>query len=76
MERDKPKMLSDLDVKTLELVRDHLEPMCPPATVKHSSDLSTDATRHCLLWTAARRSVIDDFNNAIARQLNNKRATT
>lgn len=71
---EKVKRLSDLDVKTLELVRDHLESMCEPAILKHATDLATDGARHSLIWKAARRSVIEDFNNAIALNLNNKRA--
>lgn len=73
-ESSRPKMLSDLDVKVLETVRDHLEPMCPKAEVTRYSDFATDAERNALLWKAARRSVIEDFNNAIYR-INNKRTT-
>jgi hypothetical protein len=62
------KQISDLPAATLAAVIEALEQKIPPAEVRQVSDLFGQDAMLRLAFNAGRRSVVQDFHNAINRQ--------
>ena len=65
MEEPKRKLLQDLPVHVLEDLHERLAPMCPPAQVTTSYQLTNETEIAGLSWKAARHSVLEDIEAAI-----------